>query len=309
MIRIGLALSALSLSFAAAGCAVAPFDAPVGEAGYPKVNQVLDKIQCEIAEARDDQMINGENITKLLEKQNLKPFKYWVASVILTLTVDDTEGLTPTSSGLSLSVIDPFKSAMNSFGFGGSVILYQQRSRTFTEQYSLQIEKIPPQTCGSIGRRWHNFNLEGDLGLQELIYTGLHSFDESTIETSSFESSQAGHAQEISSDESASDGSDKQGSADGFGGTVSFDIFKGVTAVGPTWTLVKAKTTGGVGLQRDDLHKIVISFVPVALSTAKATEQTQDKSVSAAKVTAQNLTQSLAERHLLNSIVQAINKP
>jgi hypothetical protein len=303
MIRIWLALSALS--FAVAGCAVAPFDAPVGEKyGYPKVNQVLDKIQCEIAEARDDPIINSHNVEVRLHKENLKPFGQWVANIILTLTVNDTEGLMPTNSGLALSVIDPLKVANTSFGFGGSVILYQQRSRTFTETYSLQIESIPPETCATIRRRWHNFNLEGDLGLRELIYTGLHSFDKSDVAT--FESSQTGFASDGSSDDS-DDGTQKAGSQDGFGGTVSFDIFKGLSGVGPTWTLVKAKTSGGVGLQRDDLHKIVITFVPVALSVKS--NQAQTPYVGDAKAFARTINAELANRAVLNSIVQAINKP
>jgi hypothetical protein len=288
MIRIWLALSALS--FATAGCAVAPFDAPIGKVGYPRVNQILDRIQCEIAEARDSPTINSYKVKERMRQQNLQPFDKWVASVILTLTVNDTEGLSPSTSGLTLAVIDPLKLTNNSFGFGGSVILYQQRARTFTQQYSLQIDSIPiNETCENIEKKWHDFNLEGDLGLREQIYTGLHAFDKS--------------------EEGEYDVTQKAGSPDGFGATVSFDIYKGLGSVGPTWTLVRFKTTGGVGVQRDDLHKIAITFVPVALPSAQATVQTQATTAGDAMGIAQDMNQQLVLRQILNAILQAQNKP
>ena len=53
-----------------------------------------------------------------------------------------------------------------------------------------------------------------------------------------------------------------KGAPDTFGATVSFDVFKGMTSVGPTWTLVHFKGPGGgLGYQRDDLDKIAITLL------------------------------------------------
>lgn len=55
------------------------------------------------------------------------------------------------------------------------------------------------------------------------------------------------------------------GAPDNFGATVSFDVFKGVDSIGPTWTLQHfVGPTGGGAYVRDDLDKIAITFVPVA---------------------------------------------
>jgi hypothetical protein len=277
-------------AFGLTGCAMPPFDTPLSnEAGYPTVHQVIDKIQCEIAEARDSPTINADHVKKRLKQLNILPFNNWVANVTLTLTVTSTEGLMPSSSGLALAFIDPLKSAGNTFGFGGNAILYQQRSRGFTQTYTLEVNAIPPnESCQNIGRKWHDFNLEGDLGLKDQIYTGLHSFDSSDV--GDFDVA-------------------KSGSPDNFGATVSFDIFKGVTAAGPTWTLVKFKASGGAGVQREDLHKIAVTFVPVALPSAKGTSQTQSQSVVGAMTKAQQANVYLVERQVLHSIADAINKP
>jgi hypothetical protein len=57
----------------------------------------------------------------------------------------------------------------------------------------------------------------------------------------------------------------KTGTSDNFGATASFDVYKGVTSLGPLWTLVHFKgPVGGLGYLRDDLHKVAITFQPVA---------------------------------------------
>jgi hypothetical protein len=270
--------SAMALILAA--CGTAPFDAPIDDrTGYPTVHQVVDKIQCEIAAARDDKLINSDWITKHLSEKNppLMPFKNWVASVTVSLTVSDTEGISP-ASGLGLAVIDPLKLAGNSFGFGGNVIFYQNRQRIFSEQYSLEIAKIDSLDCAKIN--WHPFNLEGDLGLRDQIYAGLHS---------------------IVRDEAGDFDTSKNGtSADNFGATISFDVFKGLSSVGPTFTLTKFKgPTGGVGIQRDDMHKIVITFQPIA----------KGQPITSAKTNAKNTNDMQALRSGLHDIAQILARP
>ena len=61
------------------------------------------------------------------------------------------------------------------------------------------------------------------------------------------------------------------GAPDSFGATASFDVYKGLTNVGPTWTLVHfLGPVGGAGYERDDLHKLAITFVPVAAPSPAA---------------------------------------
>ena len=225
-----------------AGCAsTADFDAPDDGKG-PTVSQIIDKIQCEIAEAKkenDDPQLND-----FFHHMGIESFDQWVAAATLTLTVSDTEGLTPTS-GLPLSYISPLKHAATSFMFGGSPLLYQSRTHTYSQNYSIAMADIPPDlTCAGLKEKWHDFNLEGDLGLREQIYMGLHSFH-------------ADLGAKYKPNSIASPNSDS------FGATVSFDVYKGVTSLGPMWTLVHFKGPGGgLGFQRDDLHKIIITFAP-----------------------------------------------
>ena len=163
---------------AVSGCSsVPPFDAPEDLTGVPTVSQVIDKINCEILEARDDPANDNKQFNQfLIETLRIQEFKYWQASVTLTLTVNDTVGLYPSSTGVTLSYIDPLRIAGTSFMFSGSVMLYQSRARTYTQQYSIDISKINPENCG---KDWHRrFNLEGDLGIRDQIAMGLHSFEQ-----------------------------------------------------------------------------------------------------------------------------------
>lgn len=124
--------------------------------------------------------------------------------------------------------------------FGGNAILYRRRQRIFTQTYTIQIAKIPVgQTCEAMRDRWHNFNLEGNLGLKNQIEMGLHAFH--TNANTYFVG--------------------KTGTPDSCGATASFDVYKGITSLGPLWTLVHFKgPVGGLGYLRDDLHKVAIKF-------------------------------------------------
>lgn len=234
---------------AVSGCSsVPPFDAPEDLTGVPTVSQVIDKINCEILEARDDPANDNKQFNQfLIETLRIQEFKYWQASVTLTLTVNDTVGLYPSSTGVTLSYIDPLRIAGTSFMFSGSVMLYQSRARTYTQQYSIDISKINPENCG---KDWHRrFNLEGDLGIRDQIAMGLHSFEQT--------------------ERGAMFGTSAK-SPDNIGGTVSFHIYKGVTGLGPNWTIVHFKgPVGGVGYNRDDLHQIAFTIVPVAVAEEK----------------------------------------
>ncbi len=244
---------------ALSGCAsVVPFIIPQDEHGGPTVANVVAKIECEIAEARDDPENSNPQFIATLHSLGLADFSQWAASATVSLTVSDTEGLSP-NAGLSLTYIEPFKLAGQSFTFGGNALLYQQRQRVFTQTYTIKIGNIPHETCADL-RAWNAFNLEGDLGLKDQIYIGLHTFPRAAskdVAPARYIPTQTG-----------------QTSPDSFGGTVSFDVFKGITSLGPTWTITNFKGLGGgVGYQRDDLDKLVISFAPASYQPPKKNEK------------------------------------
>lgn len=243
----------VALLFGLGGCSSMPaFEAPLSKEGYPTVGHVIKKIECEIAQARDaPENTNPKFIYYLNNTLNLKDFSQWAASVTLSLTISDTEGLSPTG-GLALAYLDPLKLAGTSFSFGGNALLYQQRQRIFTQTYTINIASLSIRTCDYFNGKVPDINLAGDLGLKDQIDMGLHAFH-----------------RDNTSDYSPTDTANK-GATDTFGATVSFDVFKGMTSVGPTWTLVHFKGPGGgLGYQRDDLDKIAITFAPVAYSTPK----------------------------------------
>ncbi len=239
------AVAGLAILFGIPCCSsMPPFDAPETPGGRPTVSDVVAKVRCEIAQARDDKANNNAKLNAWLASHDLEPFREWVASATLSLTISDTGGISPTN-GLALSYINPLKPTGTSFMFGGNALLYQQRSRIYTQTYSISVENA---ACTDI-KDPPDINLAGDLGLRDQIFMGLHAFYHDSTDTY--------------------DPTPKP--PDSFGATASFDVYKGITNLGPTWTLVNFKGPGGgLGYQRDDLHKIAITFVPVAIPSKKA---------------------------------------
>jgi hypothetical protein len=289
--------STLVLATVVSACSQAPFDAPEDRRGYPTVSGVVDKIECEILEASRDTTINGDWVKTHLAAKNpgLMPFEDWVAAVTITLTITDTEGLTPSSGGPSLAVIDPLKVASSTFTFGANPVFYQQKTRTFSEQYTTEISRIDPRRCN---HKWNSaFNLEGDLGIRDNVYLGLHSI--TTDQADNFVAPSGGT------------------SPDNFTATIEFDIYKGISNLGPTFSISRFKgPTGGLGYVREDLHKVVITFQAQerpSSATSKLMQQSPNTSkvdtLASAKMAAVQNNSDHATRAILHEIVQAINKP
>jgi hypothetical protein len=60
-----------------------PFDVPAKQENRPTVSNVIDKIECEIAEARDDPANNDPAFLKYLnETLNIASFDQWGSSVM-----------------------------------------------------------------------------------------------------------------------------------------------------------------------------------------------------------------------------------
>ncbi len=291
------------LAIGLSGCSYQPLDTPNDKDGYgPSVAQVVDKIQCEISEGRN--LALSEASAKAARKQpvldsadKVPGFDKWTAAVNISLTVNDTGGLSPLG-GVGLTRIDPIKSAVStslSRTIGGSIVLYQQRQHIFTQSYTIDISKIPlTQSCAD-KKDWHrSFNLEGELGIREAIGMGLRSLD--TDDAARY---------------------DMSSKPDNFGMTTSFDVYKGITSAGPSWVLVHLKgPLGGLGYTTDQLNKVAISFVPpspprptpaATKSGAKAVPQ-QPKAMTDAKTQTQGNAIGALNTILLNSAIQQLNQ-
>jgi hypothetical protein len=248
--------------------------------GGPTVASVISKIECEVYQARilDFNKNNGKDAIP-----GTAPFDQWSANVILTLTVDDTLGLTPSPAGLPLTFIDPLRVPATSFIFAFNPILSQDRERIYTETYTFTVGNTKEAACK---RERPLLNLAGDLGLGETIRMGLHSFSDQS-------------EYYVPADPS-------KGIKDSFGGTAQFIVSKGVSNVGPLWTLVRFKGPGpgGAGYFRKDTNKIAITFAPAKLGGAgRALADSSSANI------ARGANQQLNILSTLQSISQSLNHP
>jgi hypothetical protein len=251
--------AALAGSLLISGCASMPdFDTPKDGEHGPTVSTVVDEIDCEISEANQKIKLSPLNGMK-----DYEPFDKWTAAVGLTLTVDDSVGTA--NSGLPISYLTTLsKAATYTFGFNPT--LYQLRTRTYVESYTVDIARLPaPDVCRQNLKASSGFNLEGDLGLPDQIYLGLHSFSDDHRGANYF----AALTGTITHPTVAK-------MADTFGATVFFNVFYGVNNVGPTWTLNYIKgPTSGVGYVRNDIHQAIVTFAPVAKAVPKPAQAPQ----------------------------------
>jgi hypothetical protein len=217
MARHRLHALAFGLTITVGGCAGIPaldVDGPL------TVDAIVDEIHCEVLAAAGKY--------PRLKKQN------WVASIDLSLQVDDSAGLTPT-----VSFIDPLATAGTSFTFGASAELKGSRKRIYEELLDLPIHDLKPRLCPAQGS---TYNFTGDLGIVDAVDIGLRS---------------------VEPEDAAQYQKDKA-----FGQTIEFVITKNVSGVGPTWTLVRFTGPGGLfGAERVDTHTLAVSFASGATAT------------------------------------------
>jgi hypothetical protein len=159
-----------------------------------------------------------------------------------------------------------------------------------------------PDECHS--DQWEAFDLEGSLGIKELIYMGFSSLDPDDHGATAY-----------------GVGTGSSSSPTAITGTIEFSVLKNVSALGVSWSLRYFKGPGGMlGANRTDQHKITISFAPVGsliaaantkinkaigiTTTAAAPGQVADAVVNAtnASVAAQNYS-------ALQSITNSIRNP
>jgi hypothetical protein len=221
-------LSSILFGAVLSGCTTTPqFDFDTKNPRAPTVAHIVDRVQCEILRAAKEN-------PKLVEER-------YVSVANLFLQIDESAGLTPT-----LTWINPLAAA-TSFTLGGSANLSTTSQRIYEESFTIEVKDLVDNWNAKDQKRHKgsceskdDYDLAGDLGIDEVIRIALHSIDE---------------------DDTASLNGAK--STDAFGETVQFTVVKNVNAVGPNWALQRFKGPGGfIGVGRTDTHKLVISFAP-----------------------------------------------
>jgi hypothetical protein len=188
--------------------------------GTPSATSIVRRLEYEMLELVRD---DSQNQKWLLTDD------YQVA-VTLSLEVNDTGGLAP-----SASYINPL-SAATSFTFGGAATLSESRDHNFTEnlQFSFrQIYQDWKHIPSAYPRPAADTNLAGNLGIRDFV---------AMAETS------PGLAEDRNSPNSV------------FGGSVQFLVTKSVSALGPTWSLVRFKGPGGINLSEINTDKMTLAF-------------------------------------------------
>ena len=148
--------------------------------------------------------------------------------------MDEGSGLQPT-----LTFIVPLRLPGTSFSFLATAQLSGSRQRIYTQTYSIDISKVSAATCN---REWERFDLQGELGRNEIVDMELHA---------------------LGSDATAYNPVNNGKATDLIAGTVQFVLTRNVSSVGPMWTLVHFKGPGGLfGASRVNTHKISIAFAP-----------------------------------------------
>jgi len=240
IIFITLGLSACS-SIPGIPGTVPNFDNPQSELPSLTVSKIIDEINCELYNVRDTKAARPR-------APNVEPFSKWVAAVSLTLQVDDSIGLSPT-----LTYTDPVK--FLGFSFGGTATLSGSRQRVYTQDYTVTIANLNVSSCEKL--RYRNFDLEGDLGISDIVRMGMRSFDANDPAE--------GYGGQAASDPVTTDNSNTSKTQEAFGATIQFVVTKGLSALGPTWTINIFKGPGGLfNVSRSDTHKVIISFAPPA---------------------------------------------
>ncbi|WP_237479940.1 hypothetical protein [Lichenibacterium dinghuense] len=208
---------ALCCSAFLSGCAevVPHFDIPYDQdTGLPTVRSIDDKIACELGD-----ILRIPDYRRFLGGM--------VAAAQLTLTVNDTGGLTP-----SLTYLD------QTFSFGVNATLSQSREQNYTETLYFDLDQLYNDLKSSPGNcpPTVNTNLAGNLGLRETVAMAVQSTH-------------------LKNDKSIS-GTDGE-----FGGYVNFVVTKSLNGVGPTWALKHFKGPGGLaGVSEVNTDRIAFAF-------------------------------------------------
>ncbi|NOJ40889.1 hypothetical protein [Bradyrhizobium australiense] len=219
-----LAVSAIALS-ACAGVPELDIRSPV------TVANIIDRIQCEAYRGT-------------LHNPRLRTGR-WVGAADLYLQVDDSGGFTP-----SLTYVAPLAEAGTQWTIGASGTVKRARQRVYNESITFEMANLNGNSCDKVVSQ---YDLAGDLGIEETLYIAAHSFD----------------------------GQDrvKFAEKEAVGQTIQFVLTKNISG-GPTWTLKHFIGAGPIAAaERIDTHKLIVSFAPGAVVNTVVTEKGETKKV------------------------------
>jgi hypothetical protein len=253
------------------GCSTIPRfqDKITGEKkAAPRVTDITHEIQCEILSAmetsrnyyREDQAVKAKDTKGKALADLYAPKRAWVANVNLTLDVTDDEGVNPSLTYLSHSLsIAP--------GTNLSIDLSGQFSEEQHRNVNVQFTLLFTDVSDTVGKcdasHNHESELRGNLGIEEIIETGLPfaigvTKDPYLMQALGVAAS-AGLTDPLTGAPAL---------APSFGSTVDFTIIYGLGG-SPTWTLkhfnFPAPASGSL-LTSLRTHKdtLVLSFAQVA---------------------------------------------
>ena len=127
----------------------------------PHVSDIVNEVQCEILQSVKDSEIKGSSFSGLQSGD-------YVANVDLTLQVTDNQSFDP-----ALNYIDPLATVGTNFTGNLTGQLSGQQQRTFNLTFSLFFNRLTPNPEAACSLESHKAGLRGELGIKEIIGTGL----------------------------------------------------------------------------------------------------------------------------------------
>lgn len=250
------------------GCAsISPnFDIPIGKNDVPLTKSIVERIQCELLE-----MVRQDVPSPFIYGGTLITNDFEVA-MSLSLDVTDNGNINPT-----------FTLPYGVFSFGGGAKLSSSRDNSLSIPLYFSFRTLLAGYMN--GKSWLadcpalDTNLAGDLGLKKSVAAAF------ATRSRVF---QGGVAEK-----------DADPSKGEFSGYVSFAVDKGLTAVGPTWTLTHFSGPGGlVGADEMNTDKLSFGFAEGlnANTPFNPNEKVRPRSVAAKKVLNQQLNNDLANQ-------------
>ena len=289
---------AISVSLAACGAQVPEKDPFRGDPRTPRGNslqanrgiQLIDHIQCELAEGLREAKRNFEQLEWL--------YKKWGVAITLTITAEDQTGLSPGISTISPlpNVLFPFSNgvltAAQSFSFNLGGTASVNALRTETIKFTLRDNDVFSYGCNEA--REPGFLIDGDLKLRDFI------FDKAAIANSH---NLAGNMED-----------ETRAVYNAWSEEITFVGSYGASAT-PTWKLARFSSGTSSNLyvtQRTDTNDLILTLGPLACSASRATpgkdahhgittnDQCQDKSA------AVGLTKDAMDQHFARVQASAI---
>ncbi len=217
------------------GCGVPRYNVKYDSYG-PDTQTIVQRITCELAE-----MIKKDPATN----QRAAPGAFlvtgnYVAAMKLSLKVTDTGELAPSLD---------FPSVTSTLAIGAKLNLTNKRAHTTFKYLSFSIERLQrliekDPDYGSCPSKAYS-NLEGKLGIQDMVWANFSSPSSFTVD------GPLGSSGGLPSSKAE------------FGGTVEFTVTRNINSAGPTWALSDFKGPGGLAkLDRTSVNTLTIAFAP-----------------------------------------------